>query len=67
MKLLDLNPERVNVHGGAVALGHPLGMSGTRVIMSLMNVLRRNNGTLGLASICNGGGGASVVMIERLN
>lgn len=67
MKLLDLNPDRVNLHGGAVALGHPIGMSGARIIISLINVLRRQNATLGLASICNGGGGASAVIIERLN
>jgi len=67
MKLMELDPERVNLHGGAVALGHPLGMSGARVIMSLMNVLRRKNATMGLASICNGGGGASNIIIERIN
>ena len=67
MKLLELDPSRVNVHGGAVALGHPLGMSGARIILSLYNVLKRNNGRLGVASICNGGGGSSAIMIERLN
>ena len=67
MKLLELDPERVNLHGGAVALGHPIGMSGTRVIISLLNVLRKKNATLGLASICNGGGGASAMIVERLN
>ena len=67
IKLLDLDPSRVNVHGGAVALGHPLGMSGARVILSLMNVLRMNNASIGAASICNGGGGASAIIIERLN
>jgi acetyl-CoA C-acetyltransferase len=67
MKLLDLDPSRVNVHGGAVALGHPIGMSGARVLISLMNVLKRNNATMGMASICNGGGGASAVILERLN
>lgn len=67
MKLLDLDPERVNVNGGAVALGHPLGMSGARIILSLMNVLRLKNGTLGMASICNGGGGASAIIIERMS
>ena len=66
MKLLDLDPTKVNVHGGAVALGHPLGMSGARIILSLMNVLRQKNGTLGMASICNGGGGASAIIIERM-
>jgi len=67
MKLLDLDPERVNVHGGAVALGHPIGMSGTRIIISLINVLKQKNARTGLATICNGGGGASAVVIERLN
>jgi acetyl-CoA C-acetyltransferase len=67
MKLLDIDPTRVNVHGGAVALGHPVGMSGARIILSLINVLKRNNGTIGMASICNGGGGASAMLIERLN
>lgn len=66
-KLLDLDPAKVNVHGGAVALGHPLGMSGSRIILSLMNVLKQKNGTLGMASICNGGGGASAIILERLN
>jgi acetyl-CoA C-acetyltransferase len=67
MKLADLDPSTVNVHGGAVAMGHPIGVSGSRIIMSLINVLRRNNATLGMASICNGGGGASAMVIERLN
>jgi len=67
MKLLDLDPSKVNLHGGAVALGHPIGMSGSRVLISLMNVLKRNNGQFGMASICNGGGGASAVILERLN
>ena len=67
MELLDLDPSKVNVHGGAVALGHPVGMSGARIILSLMNVLRVKNGTTGIAAICNGGGGASAIMIERLN
>jgi acetyl-CoA C-acetyltransferase len=67
IKLLDLDPTRVNVNGGAVALGHPLGMSGARIILSLINVLRQKNGTLGMASICNGGGGASAIIIERMD
>jgi acetyl-CoA C-acetyltransferase len=67
IKLLDLDPSKVNVHGGAVALGHPLGMSGARLIISLLNVLRTKNGRYGMASICNGGGGASAMIIERLN
>jgi acetyl-CoA C-acetyltransferase len=67
IKLLDLDITRTNVHGGAVALGHPIGMSGARIVMSLMNVLKRNDKSIGMASICNGGGGASAVVIERLN
>jgi len=67
MKLLDLDPSKVNVHGGAVALGHPIGMSGSRILISLMNVLKRNDASIGMASICNGGGGASAVVLERLN
>ena len=67
MKLLDIDPERVNVYGGAVALGHPVGSSGARIIRTLLNVLRNKNGSNGIASICNGGGGASSIMIERLN
>jgi len=67
MKLSELDPERTNVHGGAVALGHPIGMSGTRILISLMNVLRKKDASLGMASICNGGGGASAVILERMN
>ena len=67
IKLLDLDISKVNVHGGAVALGHPLGCSGARIIVSLLSVLKRNNGSVGMASICNGGGGASAIIIERLN
>lgn len=67
MKLLDLDPSRVNVHGGAVALGHPIGCSGARILISLINVLRQRDASLGMASICNGGGGASAVILERMN
>jgi acetyl-CoA C-acetyltransferase len=67
MKLLDLDPSIVNVNGGAVALGHPLGTSGARIMISLMNVLRQKDATIGMASICNGGGGASAVILERMN
>jgi acetyl-CoA C-acetyltransferase len=67
MKLLDIAPERVNVHGGAVALGHPIGVSGNRIILSLINALRKQDKQVGMASICNGGGGASAIAIERLN
>ena len=66
MKLMDLDINRVNVHGGAVALGHTIGASGARIILSLINVLRAKNATLGMASICNGGGGASAIVIERM-
>jgi len=66
MKLLDLDYERVNIQGGAVALGHPIGMSGARIIMNLMGVLKEKNAKLGMASICNGGGGATAVLIENL-
>lgn len=67
MKLLDLDPAVVNIHGGAVALGHPIGVSGARIMLSMMNVLRQKNASLGMASICNGGGGASAVIIERMD
>ena len=67
MKLLEISNDKINVNGGGVALGHPIGMSGARIIISLMNVLRTKNASLGLASICNGGGGASAILIERLN
>lgn len=66
MKLLDLDPSRVNVHGGAVAFGHPIGCSGARLIISMINVLRQRDAAVGMASICNGGGGASAVLLERL-
>jgi len=64
--LLGIDPERINIFGGAVSLGHPLGMSGNRIILTLINVLRKNNAKYGMASICNGGGGASAIIIERL-
>ncbi|EFN52163.1 hypothetical protein CHLNCDRAFT_27161 [Chlorella variabilis] len=65
--LLDLDPERVNVFGGAVAMGHPIGASGARVVVRLLNILRQKDAKLGCATICNGGGGASAVVIERLD
>ncbi len=65
--LLGLNPDKVNVNGGAVALGHPLGASGARITITLANVLKQNNATIGVAGICNGGGGASAIVLERLN
>ena len=64
IKLLNLDPSKVNVHGGAVSLGHPLGCSGARIIVTLINVLKQNNGKIGAAGICNGGGGASAMVIS---
>ena len=64
IKLLDLDPSKVNVHGGAVSLGHPLGCSGARIIVTLINVLKQNHGKIGAAGICNGGGGASAMVIS---
>lgn len=63
---LGLDPERVNVHGGAVALGHPLGASGARIMATLINVLKQRNGAIGVAGICNGGGGASAIVLEKV-
>jgi acetyl-CoA C-acetyltransferase len=65
MKILGLNSSNVNVNGGAVSLGHPLGCSGVRIIITLLNVLEQNNAKIGAAAICNGGGGASAIVIER--
>lgn len=65
--LLGLDMDRVNVHGGAVSLGHPIGNSGARIIGTLYNVLKDRDASIGCASICNGGGGASAIIIERLN
>jgi acetyl-CoA C-acetyltransferase len=65
MKILGLNDSNVNVNGGAVSLGHPLGCSGVRIIITLLSVLQQNNAKIGAAAICNGGGGASAVIIER--
>ncbi|WP_291961681.1 acetyl-CoA C-acyltransferase [Maribacter sp.] len=65
MKILGLNDKNVNVNGGAVSLGHPLGCSGARILITLLNVLEQNNATLGAAAICNGGGGASAIIIEK--
>ncbi|MGB3774398.1 MAG: acetyl-CoA C-acyltransferase [Leeuwenhoekiella sp.] len=65
MKLLGLTDKNVNVNGGAVSLGHPLGCSGVRILITLINVLKQNNARLGAAAICNGGGGASAMIIER--
>jgi acetyl-CoA C-acetyltransferase len=63
---LGIDPDKVNVNGGAVALGHPLGASGSRIITTLINVLKQNNSSIGVAGICNGGGGASAIVIENV-
>ncbi len=65
-KILGLDAAKVNIHGGAVSLGHPLGSSGSRIIVTLINVLKQNNGKYGAAAICNGGGGASAIVIENM-
>lgn len=67
MQILGLDHSNVNVFGGAVSLGHPIGMSGARIVGTLYDVLKRKDGTIGCASICNGGGGASAIVIERLS
>ena len=64
-QILGLDNDKVNVNGGAVSLGHPLGCSGVRIIVTLLNVLNQNNGKIGAAAICNGGGGASAIVIEK--
>ena len=66
IKLLNIDSNKVNIHGGAVSLGHPLGCSGTRIVVSLINILNQNHGKLGAAGICNGGGGASSIIIEKI-
>jgi len=66
-QILGLDPAKVDVNGGAVALGHPLGNSGSRIIVTLINVLKQNGGKLGAAGICNGGGGASAMVIENVD
>ena len=65
MKILGLDDSKVNVNGGAVSLGHPLGCSGARILVTLINVLVQNNANIGAATICTGGGGASAIVIER--
>ena len=65
-KILGLDPSKVDVNGGAVALGHPLGNSGSRIVVTLINVLKQNAGKIGGAGICNGGGGASAIIIENI-
>lgn len=65
-KILGLNTSNINVNGGAVSLGHPLGCSGARIVITLLNVLKQNNAKTGVAAICNGGGGASAIIIENI-
>ncbi|MGN6617298.1 MAG: acetyl-CoA C-acetyltransferase, partial [Ilyomonas sp.] len=64
---MGLDANKVNVHGGAVSLGHPLGCSGARIIVTLINILKQHKGRFGAAGICNGGGGASAMVIEAVN
>jgi len=64
-KILDIDNDKININGGAVSLGHPLGCSGARIIVTLISVLNQNNAKFGAAAICNGGGGASAIVIER--
>ncbi|CAA0180065.1 Acetyl-CoA acetyltransferase [Tenacibaculum maritimum] len=66
MKILGLAAEKVNVNGGAVSLGHPLGVSGARIVIALTSILKQNNAKIGAAGICNGGGGASAIVIEKI-
>ena len=66
MRELDLSADKVNIHGGAVALGHPIGASGARIVVTLLNALEETGGTLGCTAICVGGGEATVVVVERL-
>jgi acetyl-CoA C-acetyltransferase len=66
IKILNLDKNKVNINGGAVSLGHPLGNSGSRIIVTLINVLNQNKSKIGVAGICNGGGGASAMLIEAL-
>ncbi|MEX2601317.1 MAG: acetyl-CoA C-acyltransferase [Balneolaceae bacterium] len=66
-RILKLDEEIVNIHGGAVSLGHPIGCSGARIVVTLVHALKRTGGTLGCAAICNGGGGASAMVVERVD
>jgi len=66
MKLLNIDHSKINVNGGAVAMGHPIGSSGARIVVTLLNVLQQQDGTVGGAMICNGGGGASAIVVERM-
>lgn len=66
-RLLELDPEKVNIHGGAVSVGHPIGCSGARILVTLLHALKRTEGRYGCAGICNGGGGASAMVVEMLS
>ncbi|KMZ71245.1 Cytosolic acetoacetyl-CoA thiolase 1, cytosolic acetyl-CoA acetyltransferase 1 [Zostera marina] len=66
-KLLDISSDKINVHGGAVSLGHPLGCSGARILVTLLGALRKRSGNFGVAAICNGGGGASALVLEYMS
>lgn len=66
-KMLNTSDEKVNVHGGSVSLGHPLGASGARIVTTLVNVLHSKDGSYGMAAICNGGGGASAILVKKVN
>ena len=65
-QIMELDPEKVNIHGGAVSMGHPIGCSGARIMVTLLNALQKTDGTYGCAGICNGGGGASAMVIEMI-
>lgn len=66
-QIMELDPEKVNIHGGAVSIGHPIGCSGARIVVTLLHALKRTGGTYGCAGICNGGGGASAMVVEMMN
>ena len=65
--LLEIDPKKVDINGGAVALGHPLGSSGSRILVTLINVLKQRKSKIGAAGICNGGGGASAMILENID
>ncbi|GBL35152.1 acetyl-CoA acetyltransferase [Filimonas sp.] len=65
MQKMNLDPAKVNVYGGAVSMGHPLGSSGSRILVTLISVLNQEGGKYGVVGICNGGGGASSIVIEK--
>lgn len=65
-QIMELDPEKVNIHGGAVSIGHPIGCSGARIVVTLLHALKRTGGTYGCAGICNGGGGASAMVVEMI-